>query len=84
MKIFLMTSLLGSPFAQASLHLRPASETEQRQVWFCTADGYDYNGTLRQISGGLKGSRFEAAQDAERACRSFYTSCRVASCFQEQ
>lgn len=70
--------------AFASFHLRPVTKDLQRHVWFCTADGVDYNEALRQISGGLKGSQLEAAQDAVGACRAFYTNCQVASCFQEQ
>jgi hypothetical protein len=83
LKSTLVLALLASP-AFASINVRPAADTVVRHVWFCTADGYDYNGTLRSISGGLKGSKGEAARDAVRACQGFYSGCRTASCFQEQ
>ncbi len=69
--------------ASATYSLRPSPAPAQH-TWFCTADGYDYNGVQRSISGGLKGSRPEAANDALRVCRGFYSACSVASCFQEQ
>jgi hypothetical protein len=76
--------LLALPlFAHASYTVQP-QQPPVKHTFFCTADGYDYNGRLRSISGQLKNSELEAQQDALRVCRGFYTNCEVASCFQEQ
>jgi len=85
MKAAVVASALGlaSLTASASYTIRPVA-APVHHTWFCTADGYDYGGRLRSISGGLKATKRDAAREAVRACVGFYTSCAVSSCFQEQ
>lgn len=82
-KTILVLTLLFGANAHASLTMRPVAESTPHYNWFCTADGYDYNGERRSISGGLKSSKEQAEQDALRACQGFFMACQVGSCFQE-
>jgi hypothetical protein len=85
MKYLAALSALFSLNASASYTVRPISYSPApvAHSWFCTANGYDYNGQLQSVSGGLKATESEASRDAVRACRSLFSVCRVSSCFQE-
>lgn len=68
MQIFLMVSLAMSSVGA------PAK-------WWCTADGYDSQMHLRQVSGREKTTENEARRDAVSTCQSLYSGCAVRSCF---
>jgi len=84
--LMILAASLISANAFASYTVRKVSYTppSMTHAWFCTADGYDYNGQLHSVSGGLKPSQEEASRDAIRACHTMFSVCQAASCFQEQ
>lgn len=86
MKTIITLAALFSANASASYTVRNVSYTSPRvkHAWFCTADGYDYNGQRHSVSGGLKPTQQEASRDAIRACQTLFTICQVATCTQEQ
>lgn len=85
-KAFLaVTMSLGLSAAALGAYFPAPQEQEKAMTkrWFCTADGYDWNGKLQQVSGDYAPTEAEAVESAVAICRSWgYGGCMARSCFQ--
>ncbi len=74
LSVFVVAS---SSFAQG----KDQGEDFTAMRWFCTADGYDYEGQLQTVNGEIRPTKKAAEESALSTCRGFgYRTCMVKFC----